>query len=125
MEENIGREEIERVIKNLKECKAPGEDGLGIKIWKKGGEVVNEWLWDVCSRVWKGGGFPREWREGVIVPILKTGRGEKVEEYRGVTLTQTAYKVYAAVLMERLRREVRGKGYYHRVRQDSGEGWVR
>lgn len=38
-----------------------------------------------------------------MVPIVK-GEGEK-EDYRGVTLTQTAYKVYAAALAERLREE--------------------
>lgn len=46
-------------------------------------------------------------KEGVIVPILKKGGGEKVEEYRGVTLMSTLYKVYAAVLAERLREELK------------------
>lgn len=45
-----------------------------------------------------------------MVPIRKRGEGERVEDYRGVTLTQTAYKVYATVLAERLRREVEEKG---------------
>lgn len=36
-------------------------------------------------------------------------RGEK-EDYRRVTLTQTAYTVYASVLAEKLREEVEGKG---------------
>lgn len=34
----------------------------------------------------------------MIVPIVKKGEGNRVEEYRGVTLTQTAYKIYVAVL---------------------------
>jgi len=33
--------------------------------------------WDVCGRVWKGEGWPEEWREGVVVPIKeKRERGE-------------------------------------------------
>lgn len=40
----------------------------------------------------------------MVVPILK--KGIRMEEYREVTLTQTAYKVYAAVLAERFREEV-------------------
>lgn len=59
--------------------------------------------------MWKGDGWPEEWREGVVVPVVKKGNGEKVTDYRGVTLTQTAYKIYAAVLAERLREEVKGK----------------
>ena len=44
------------------------------------------------------------------MPIVKKGEGEKVEDYRGVTLMQTAYKIYAAVLAERLRKEIEEKG---------------
>ena len=57
----------------------------------------------------EGEGWVEEWREGVVVPVVKKGAGKRVEDYRGVTLTQTAYKVYASVLAERLREEVEGK----------------
>jgi len=36
--------------------------------------------------------------------------GKKVEEYRGVTLTATLYKIYAGMLAERLRTDVEEKG---------------
>lgn len=45
-----------------------------------------------------------------MIPVVKRREGERVEDYRGITLTQTAYKVYAAVLAERLREEVESKG---------------
>lgn len=45
-----------------------------------------------------------------MVSILKKGKGVRVEEYRGVTLTQTAYKLYAAVLAERIKEEVESRG---------------
>lgn len=45
----------------------------------------------------------------MVVPVVKKGDGRKVSNYRGVTLTQTAYKVYVTVLMERLREEVEEK----------------
>lgn len=80
------------------------------EVWKYGGEEVEGWIWKLCNRVCNGEGWPKDWREGVIVPIIKKGEGESVEEYRGVTLTQTAYKIYVAILAERLRREVEGKG---------------
>lgn len=44
-----------------------------------------------------------------MVPIVKKTKGTVAEKYRGVTLTQTAYKVYTMVLAERLRDEVEGK----------------
>lgn len=45
----------------------------------------------------------------MIVPVVKKGEGKKVEEYRRVTLTPSLYKVYAAVLAERIREEVERK----------------
>lgn len=40
----------------------------------------------------------------------KEGERERIDDYRGVTLTHTAYKIYAAVLAERLREEMESKG---------------
>lgn len=47
----------------------------------------------------------------VVVPVVKREEGERVENYREVTLLQTAYKIYAAVLAERLREEVEEKDF--------------
>jgi len=55
------------------------------------------------------GGWPETWKEGVVVPIVKKGEGRKVDEYRGVTIMTTLYKIYAAILEERLREEVEAK----------------
>lgn len=38
------------------------------------------------------------------------GKGGRMEEYRGVTVMKTSYKIYVATLAERLREEVEGKG---------------
>ncbi|EZA48221.1 hypothetical protein X777_14227 [Ooceraea biroi] len=82
-EEEISREEIGRAIKKLKEGKATGGDGIPNEVWKYGGKEVKEGLWRICRRVWKGEERPKEWREGVIVPIKKKGKGDRVEDYRG------------------------------------------
>lgn len=57
----------------------------------------------------KGGKLARGLEGGVIVPVIKGGKAERVENYRGVTLTQMAYKIYVAILAERLKEEVEGK----------------
>lgn len=62
------------------------------------------------NRVWKGEGWPEKWKEEVIIPIVKKGEERKVEEYRGVTLMTTFYKIYMMVLAERVRKECEGKG---------------
>lgn len=109
-EMEISREEIREAIGNLRVRKAAGRDEVPDEVWKYGGEEVEEWVWRYCNGVWKGGGWPEEWKEGVIIPIVKKGEGERVEEYRRVTLMPTLYKIYAMILAGRLKRDLEEKG---------------
>jgi len=106
----ISRKEISDAIRKLKEGKAIGEDGIAREAWIYGGEVVEEWIWGWCNRVWKGEGWPESWKEGIVIPILKSGEGRKVENYRGITIMSASYKIYAGILAERLRTEVEEGG---------------
>ncbi|KMQ90634.1 neurofilament medium polypeptide-like protein [Lasius niger] len=83
----LRRSEVRKVVEKLKKGKAMGVDG-----------VPNE-----------GEGWPELWKDGIIVPLVKRGAGERVEEYRGVTLMPTLYKVYIGVLKERLKEEIEEK----------------
>lgn len=47
-----------------------------------------------------------------MVPVVKKGMGDRIEEYRGIAFTQTGYKIYAAVLAERVKREIEEKEFY-------------
>ena len=44
------------------------------------------------------------------MPIVKKGEGRTVEEYRGVTLMPSLYKIYTTISARRLEEEVEGKG---------------
>lgn len=67
---------------------------------------MEKWAWESCNRVWRGEEWPDAWKKGVIVPIINKGEGERIEEYRGVTLVSTLYKVYTTVLAGRLKKEL-------------------
>lgn len=63
------------------------------------------------------------WRDGgIIAPIVKKREGNKVTDYRRVTLMQTLYKVYTSSLMERLREEIEENILYRKIRQDLERG---
>ncbi|XP_018368335.1 PREDICTED: uncharacterized protein LOC108764551 [Trachymyrmex cornetzi] len=81
-----------------------GVDGIPNEVWKLGVRV-----WRECNEVWKGEGWPEEWKEGVVVPVRKKGQGEEIKDYRGVSIMPTMYKVYTAALSEKLREEVERK----------------
>lgn len=49
-----------------------------------------------------------KWNKGMIVSIRKKGEGDRVQDYRRVTLMPSFYKVYGMILGERLEKEVEG-----------------
>jgi hypothetical protein len=75
-----------------------------------GTERMVERMVELMNGVWRGEGFPKDWREGVICPIFKKGEKNRAENYRGITLLNTGYKLYASVLSERMKREIEEKG---------------
>lgn len=110
----ISEEEVRREIKRLKRGKAAGADELRNEVWLAGGEKVEKKLKEIINKVWRGEGFPDKWRVGVVVPIWKRGERNVVSNYRGVTLTSTAYKIYASILNKEIVKDL-----------DEKEGWGR
>lgn len=55
--EDLGKEEIERVIRGMKDEKAAGMDGIASELWKYGEEGIRDWVWGFCNKVWRGEGW--------------------------------------------------------------------
>lgn len=76
-----------------------------MEIWRRD---LGKWVWEVCKKVWRGEGWPEEWKEGNHRTNNKKGEGEKLSDYR-VTLMPTLYKICTTILIERIREEVEEK----------------
>ena len=76
----ISREEVNCAIAKLKGNKAIGEDGMENEALKFGGGRVRQEIWELCNKVWRGEGWPKLWRTGLVIPLLKKGGGRKVED---------------------------------------------
>jgi hypothetical protein len=46
--------------------------------------------------------IPDGWTRGVICPIFKKGNRQDCNNYRGISLLNVAYKVYAKIITQRL-----------------------
>jgi hypothetical protein len=103
-ETEIIAEEVERQIRNLKKRKAPGRDGVQNEAWMYGTERMVERMVELMNGVWRGEGFPVDWRDGVICPIFKKAEKNRAENYRGIT------RGMWYVLGERMKRERSRKG---------------
>lgn len=93
----------------MKRRKAAGDDELENEVWLYGGEKVLTGITKLINKVWNGEGMPESWKEGIISPIFKKGDRNKEKNYRGITLLNTGYKIYAMVLENRLTKELEQK----------------
>ena len=98
----IKEEEIINAIKKLKRRKATGIDGIPNEAWIEEIEKLKEELKICLNKVWREGLFREEWKTGKVKSIYKKGRKEEVGNYRGITLMDTGYKIYAELLRNRL-----------------------
>jgi hypothetical protein len=79
--------------KELKKRKAPGRDRVQNEAWMYGIEGIVERMVKLMNGVWRGEGFPVDWREGVACRIFKKDEKNRVENYRGITLLNAGYKL--------------------------------
>uniref|UniRef100_A0A8D8WWM8 Craniofacial development protein 2 n=1 Tax=Cacopsylla melanoneura TaxID=428564 RepID=A0A8D8WWM8_9HEMI len=102
--------EIRKSIMKMKNNRAPGDDNITAELLKYGGDAVETMMLEIISTIWEKEKMPENWTTGVLCPILKKG-GDKTNcnNYRGIMLLNTAYKVLTSILNERLRKYLKQK----------------
>jgi sorting nexin-29 len=96
-------EEVESNIQKLKIDKAPGEDNITAELIKYGGKAVTEGVHKLITLIWETEQTLDNWRISIICPILKKGDKPDCNDYRGITLLNTVYKVLSSVISEKLK----------------------
>lgn len=94
--------DIEQAINHLKNCKSPGEDGLVAELLKSGGPELWKRVHDLILQIWQTETIPENWKTGLICPIFKKGDRLICNNYRGITLLDTTYKVLSSVIYAKL-----------------------
>ncbi|KAI5708261.1 hypothetical protein M8J77_019306 [Diaphorina citri] len=102
-------EEVGAVIRKMKNNKAPGEDDIVAELIKYGGSSVEHAIHDIIKRVWIDEIMPDSWNVGVICPIHKKGDKSNCENYRGITLLNTTYKILTTIINNRIKECIEDK----------------
>ena len=92
-EREITREEVKRVLNEMKGGKAPGMDGVRVEMLKEGGVTVLEWLVRVFNICFMLSVVPVDWVIACMVPLYK-GKGDVHEcnHFRGISLLSVVGK---------------------------------
>jgi hypothetical protein len=86
----------------LRSYKSPGTDQIPAELIKAGGETLYPEIHRLICSIWNEEEFPQHWKESIIVPIHKTGDKTDCNNYRGISLFSTAYKILSSILLARL-----------------------
>ena len=98
----ISLDEVEKIVKRLKNGKASGVDGVVNEILKFGGNNMYILLCELCKIIFEKEMVPDDWLEGIIFPIYKDDDRRHPLNYRGITLLSVVSKVYTSIINERL-----------------------
>jgi hypothetical protein len=94
--------EEETVIGKFKSYKSPGTDQIPAELIKVGGKTLCSEVHKLICSVWNKEELPQQWKESIFVPVHKKGDKTDCNNYRGISLLSTAYKILSNVLLTRL-----------------------
>jgi len=94
--------EVELAIGKLKNHKSPGIDQIPTELIKAGGRTICSVIHKLIISIWNKEELPEECKESIIVPIYKKGDKTYCNNYRGISLLPTMYKILSNILLSRL-----------------------
>ena len=103
MTQKITLSELQKAIRKLKKKKAPGPDGITNEMLMHLPRLSLQKLLDIFNLTWEKGDVPQQWKEAIMIPILKKGKNKsKPLSYRPVSLTSCVCKTMERIVNERL-----------------------
>ena len=90
------------VFSNMKNGKAPGLDNRTVELIKNGGPELLQRICELLLQIWEQERVPEEWEIGIIRPIFKKGDRRECSNYRGITLLNVIYKIFACLIYTKL-----------------------
>ena len=103
--------ELNCAIRQLKNKKAPGKDGIYNEMIHHLGSLAKQKLLDIYNHSWNTGTFPTSWKEAIIIPILKKGQGRHSKtSYRPISLLSCLGKTMERMVNRRLQHHLEKNG---------------
>jgi hypothetical protein len=95
------RLEVEIAIAKLKKDKLPGSDQIPGELIEAGGKMLLSMIHKLINstRIWNKEELPDQWKESIIVPVHKNCDKTDCNNYRGISLLLTSYRMFPNVLL--------------------------
>jgi hypothetical protein len=86
----------------LRSYKSLGTDQILAKLIKTGGETLCFEIHNLICFTWNKEELPQQWKESILVPIHKKGDKPDCNNYQGISLLSTTYKILSKILVAML-----------------------
>ena len=93
--------DLEEALSQSKPGGALGLDSIPLELWKS--DTFKPHLLHLCNNLLLHQEKPKQWSTGGIIPIPKKGDLSKPSNYRGITLTSIAAKLFNRMVLNRIR----------------------
>jgi hypothetical protein len=90
--------EVEIAIAKLKKYKSRGNDQIPAELIHAGGKILLSAIHNLINSVWNKEELPDQWKEPIIVPVHKKGGKINCNNYHGISLLSTSYKILSNIL---------------------------
>jgi hypothetical protein len=94
--------EVEIAIAKFKEYKLPGSDQIPAESMQAGGETLWSEIHKLTNSIWNKEELADQRKESIIVPVYKKGNKTAYNNYHGISLLSTLYKIFSNVLLSKL-----------------------
>ena len=88
--------EFEMAVEKLKRHKSPCIDQVPSELIKAVGRTVHSEIHKLTEEL------PEEWKESIILPVYEKGVETECNNFRGISLLSTTYKILSNILLSRL-----------------------
>ena len=100
---SITYEEVSAALKNLKNRRAPGVEGIPAELLKYSGPAIVSCITLFFNQIFASSHIPLSWKLGIITPVPKKFESrDDPNGYRGITVLSVMAKIFGLVLNHRL-----------------------
>ena len=105
IEGELSETEIQRAVKNMKNKKSPGSDGIPVEFYKIFWSDIKKYLLESLNYSFKIGKLTQLQSQGIITLIPKKDRDRTLlSNWRPITLLNTDYKIAAKAVANRIKK---------------------
>jgi hypothetical protein len=96
--DNFKLDGLNMKLTKCKNNKTPGEDLLNMELFKYATIEFKTCLLAFFNKILNGERPPERWNKAVVIPIYKKHDKKNPENYRGIGLLDSGYKIYTKLL---------------------------